>query len=390
MANGNIHKTVNSTPFKSTEIGKDGSLTVRLSAPEAHEVFLTGKLFSNEAYLVDLKTYLSSLPKNGIGKPPLPPHYKMTKDNAGVWSYTIKKLTPDWYSYSFLIDGKSSVDPLNKPKYPEISESYVMVSGSETAFMEPSLGPKGKVSAFEYYSKLKNTTRRAFVYTPPEYNAKKEYPLLVLQHGLTGTDSDWIVQGRAKYILDNLINSGKAVAMIAVFPDGNVDYNLVDIANYTDDDLAIAATPESKYPEEIAANLLPALAKTYRFSDDINMQAQAGLSMGGQNTLSTFFFGEKRFGYYGVFSGALWPRHIDTIKDKYADYLAKSVLNEKKALWIACGGSDPAYNFSLATLEFLKQYKIEYEYRQNNFTWGHNWHSWHNHLYEFAQKLFKL
>ena len=89
MANGNIHKAVNSTPFKSTEIGKDGSLTIRLSAPKAREVFLTGKLFSDKAHLASLKTYLASLPKNGIGKPPLPPHYKMTRDTAGIWSLLI-------------------------------------------------------------------------------------------------------------------------------------------------------------------------------------------------------------------------------------------------------------------------------------------------------------
>ena len=64
--------------------------------------------------------------------------------------------------------------------------------------------------------------RRAHVYTPPDYdtNPHARYPVLYLQHGAGENERGWTEQGRANFILDNLIAAGKAKPMIVVMETG--------------------------------------------------------------------------------------------------------------------------------------------------------------------------
>ena len=78
------------------------------------------------------------------------------------------------------------------------------------------------------------------------------------------------------------------------------------------------------------------------------------------------------------------------MKNQYADWLKRPELNAKKSLWLACGGNDIAYENTLETIKLLQENQIEFEFRQNDFSWSHTWHSWRNNLFEFVQKLFKL
>lgn len=60
------------------------------------------------------------------------------------------------------------------------------------------------------------------VYTPPDYdrNPRARYPVLYLQHGAGEGERAWTAQGRANFILDNLIAAGKAHPMIVVMENG--------------------------------------------------------------------------------------------------------------------------------------------------------------------------
>jgi enterochelin esterase-like enzyme len=84
--------------------------------------------------------------------------------------------------------------------------------------------PHGEVRAVWYHSKVTGKPRRAFVYTPPEYGTGKEkYPVLYLQHGAGEDERGWTTQGRANFILDNLIAAKKARPMIVVMDNGYAD-----------------------------------------------------------------------------------------------------------------------------------------------------------------------
>ena len=49
---------------------------------------------------------------------------------------------------------------------------------------------------------------------------KERYPVLYLQHGGGEDESGWTRQGKANFILDNLIATGKAKPMIVVMANG--------------------------------------------------------------------------------------------------------------------------------------------------------------------------
>src|SRR4051812_1476104 len=70
--------------LKSTEVSSDHKVTFRICAPKADEVSVSGDF--------------------GQGG-------KMDKDDRGVWSLTVGPLTPDFYTYTFNVDGVRTIDP---------------------------------------------------------------------------------------------------------------------------------------------------------------------------------------------------------------------------------------------------------------------------------------
>ena len=67
--------------------------------------------------------------------------------------------------------------------------------------------PHGEVRVRWYYAKTTQAWRRAYVYTPADYDrdSRARYPVLYLQHGAGEDERGWSTQGRANFILDNLM-----------------------------------------------------------------------------------------------------------------------------------------------------------------------------------------
>lgn len=133
-------------------------------------------------------------------------------------------LVVGFHYYWIIVDGVSVDDPG--------SETFFGVSRMSGGLEVPSKGedfydvknvPHGEVRATWYFSKTASTTRRCFVYTPPDYdkNSHTRYPVLYLQHGMGEDARGWSTQGRANF-LDNLIAARKAKPMIVVMEDGGI------------------------------------------------------------------------------------------------------------------------------------------------------------------------
>ncbi len=164
----------------STEVADDHKVTFRIYAPKADEVSVYGDF--------------------GQGGP-------MAKDDQGVWSIMVGPLTPDFYSYTFVVDGVRTVDPKNPMIKQGITsvESMFLVPGDAADFSATRDVPHGEVRAAWYNSGTLGMPRRMHVYTPPGYEgAHEKYPVLYLLHGGGDDDSGWISIGRAGFILDNL------------------------------------------------------------------------------------------------------------------------------------------------------------------------------------------
>ena len=64
--------------------------------------------------------------------------------------------------------------------------------------------------------------RRAYIYTPPDYDTrtKAKYPVLYLMHGWGENEQGWHVQGHVDVIMDNLIAEGKTKPFLIVMTYG--------------------------------------------------------------------------------------------------------------------------------------------------------------------------
>jgi hypothetical protein len=126
-----------------------------------------------------------------------------------VWSAAITAsgappAVPGFHYYHFLVDGCIEV--------PEKGVDFYL----------PQDVPHGVVQELWYRSKVTAEWRRAFVYTPPEYDREIQvrYPVLYLQHGGSEDETGWVRQGRVSFIMDNLLAAKKAVPMLVVMERG--------------------------------------------------------------------------------------------------------------------------------------------------------------------------
>src|SRR2546421_4983540 len=185
-------------PVVSPEVNRDRTITVRVYAPKATEIRITGEILN--------------------GAQPV----TMTKGEDGIWSATLGPLPPDIYTYAFNIDGVSTPDPRN-PWLKLVAgtglTTQVEVPGDGLQYYDSKPVPHGLLQIVTYESKATGATRQAYVYTPPDYNrTTTKYPVLYLLHGGGDLDPGWSMTGRAHVIMDNLIAEKKAKPMIVVMP----------------------------------------------------------------------------------------------------------------------------------------------------------------------------
>ena len=341
------------------EIHSDNSVTFRFLAPNAQEVKLARE-----------------------GTEPV----AMQKDDQGVWSVTTAPLSPDYYGYSFVVDGVRSLDPSNHGLVPNLISPGNFVHVSDPALpWELNDVPHGEVHHHFYRSAVADDQRDFYVYTPPGYDpaAKTTYPVLYLLHGYSDDASGWTAVGRANVILDNLIAQGKAKPMIVVMPLGYGTMEIITLGwgawGHTD----VRDKNFSKFREALLTEVMPKVESEYRVSKDRNSRAIAGLSMGGSESLLTGLNNLDKFAWVGAFSSGGIP---DDFEKDFPGLDAKS-NQQLRLLWIACGTEDRLITVNRNLREWLKTKGIQHVDIE---TPGmHTWMVWRRNLAEFAGLLFR-
>ena len=310
-------------PLKSHEVNADNTITFRYSGPTAAKV-----LVNSDAFLVS---------------------QPMTKGADGTWTFTTAPLPPQYYSYSFSVDGVTELDPFNpitvqnSDTLPAIYyiASKVLVPGTPPMPWELTAVPHGSVTHHNYTTHIVKdlpTNQSGYtVYTPPSYDPRKKggYPVLYLLHGWSDVETGWTNDGHADLILDNLIAAGKAVPMIVVMPRG---YGAEDFAKHPISiwgNSALVKQNLDLFTQAFETEVMPTVEREYNIARGRENHAIAGLSMGGLEATTIGLNHTDQFAWIAGFSsaliGATFDERIPNIDARKADL---------RLLWVACGVSD--------------------------------------------------
>jgi enterochelin esterase-like enzyme len=239
--------------------------------------------------------------------------------------------------------------------------------------------PHGKLDTISYASKTVGTTRRALIYTPPNYSKKKKYPVLYLLHGIGGDEKEWLNGGHPEIIFDNLYSENKVEPMIVVMPNGRAMKDDRAAGNIMAPDKVQAF---ATFEQDLLNDLIPYIEKNFPVIKDRESRAIAGLSMGGGQSLNFGLGNLDKFAWVGGFSSApntKAPEQLVPDPEK-----AKEKL---KLLWISCGDADGLITFSKRTHDYLYQKNVPHIYYV--MPGVHDFKVWKNSLYMFSQFLFK-
>ncbi|NLT76257.1 MAG: esterase, partial [Planctomycetes bacterium] len=149
--------------------------------------------------------------------------YPMTKGDDGAWVGDSAPQDEGFHYYQLNIDGAQVPDPGSLFFYGAGRwGSGVECPAKDQDFYALKNVPHGQIRENLYYSKVNNSLRRCFVYTPPDYDkdTTARYPVLYLQHGGGEDETGWPNQGKTNLIMDNLIAEGKARPFIIVMDNG--------------------------------------------------------------------------------------------------------------------------------------------------------------------------
>ncbi len=312
--------------------------------------------------------------------------YDMEKDTSGTWTVTTDSIGEGFHYYSLIIDGVAVADPSSETFY----GMGRMASGIEIPFAGGGYYamrnvPHGDIRIEKYFSKVTNSWRQFYIYTPPGYDADAtaKYPVLYILHGGGEDERGWAMQGKTDLILDNLIAEQKAKPMLIVMPDANIG-----VGGFSSGGIESAL---KLFETEMKQAVIPFVEKNYRTLNDAGSRALAGLSLGGLHTLYTGINNTDVFAYLGVFSsGWILPMMNNFANDQYAFVKdnADKINRNLKVFWFSEGGKeDIAYKNGQIMLGKLDDLKIKHTYYE--YPGGHSWPVWRNDLYNFAQLLFK-
>ncbi len=348
----------------------DGRVTFRVAAPNARKVQVQ-----------------PGGDDNGLGKGPI----DLVRGDDGAWTVTTPPVVPGFHYYWLLIDGVAANDPSSETYFGWGKQtSGIEVPEPGVDFYDAKDVPHGAVRIEWYHSKVTGQWRRAYVYTPPGYDThpRTRYPVLYLQHGAGEDERGWTCQGRANFILDNLIAEGKARPMIVAMDCGYASAPGASTAPKPGQPFFAGQT--AAFEDMLLQDLIPHIDAAYRTMPDRLHRAMAGLSMGGMQTLKITLGRLDRFAWIGAFSSPMLGGPLRTETAYGGVFRDAAAFNGKaKLLWLGAGTMEPGIHDMLkAAHEVLTQAGVKSVFVESRGT-AHEWQTWRRALTDFAARLFR-
>src|ERR1022692_1291965 len=351
--------------------------------------------------------------------------YPLAKGEDGAWVGYSRPQDEGFHYYQLNIDGAAVPDPGSLYFYGASRwGSGVEIPAKDEDFYALKNVSHGQLREVHYFSKSSNSTRRCFVYTPPDYDKdpSKRFPVLYLQHGAGEDETGWGNQGHSNLIMDNLLADGKAKPFIIVMENGGgiggarrggaSTANLPPAGATTTKNASAAAAGAtngapaggpggpggrtfnfSAFEHVLTDDLIPFIDANYRTIPDQPHRAMAGLSMGGMQTHTITLAHLDVFSHIGMFSGGSITTNeitdMDAFKQKvklvFVSYGSREIDPANRRGGGGRGGfsGDPKAN-----TEGLKEAGINSRFYVSPLT-AHEWQSWRRSLYQFAPLLFQ-
>jgi len=347
----------------------------------------------------------------------LGPGFDMSKAPDGLWYVTTTPQVVGFHYYTLSIDGAVVADPSTRTFFGSgFDNSGVEVPEPDADYYMLKDVPHGQVRQRWYFSKVTGQWRRAYVYTPPEYdtNTKTKYPVLYLLHGWGENEQGWHAQGRVDVIMDNLIAEKKARPMIIVMDNLNAVKPGESAALYFARGAITQAVPEPPQPagtatpgraagpgrggrgslassvftEMMLTDLIPMVERTFRAAPGRENRAMAGLSMGGAQAFGTGLANLDTFSYIGGFSGSSGGRGgFDPKTSNGGAFADAAAFNRRvKVLFLGIGSAEGSGTKTFS--DQLTQAGIRNVYYESPGT-AHEWLTWRRCFKEFAPLLFR-
>ena len=291
-------------------------------------------------------------------------------EGNGYFSKTVSGIKPGFHYHNWYVDGVKVVNPYGMFAYGcfQAINFFEVPQGEDDFYLMKDV-PHGDVRVEQYRSGVNSRMKTVYIYTPPSYQTspEKRYPVLYLQHGAGENETGWIWNGKANFILDNLIAQGKCREMIVVMNSGYAFRSDEDPVFYPGD-----------FDGELVYDCIPYIESHFRVEAARESRAVAGLSLGsGQATRSAAAHPDI-FGSLGVFSG-LSPAELDRILEEGSVYDQVFLTSGKgeKGLY----ERQSAYGEKLIAAGSPTQVK--------SYDGFHEWSPWRESLRDFACALFQ-
>ncbi|AFK05656.1 esterase (plasmid) [Emticicia oligotrophica DSM 17448] len=297
---------------------------------------------------------------------------KLAKAEDGSWTGTTEgPMDEGFHYYNVRIDGGKFNDPGTLNFYGSVRwESGIEIPAKDQEFYTLKNVPHGNVQQILFPSPSTNTSRRAFVYTPPGYEKSKEkYPVLYLQHGWGEDETAWMNQGRANLIMDNLIAEGKIKPFIIVCTYGMTN----DIRPGQPGGLRNFKI--EPFQTVLIDELIPYVDANFRTIAKKEKRAMAGLSMGGFETKTISMNKTDVFTYYGLLSGGTYAP---------ADFKDKP---QPKLIFLSCGSKERPDGVRKAGEELKAAGFNAVSYVSEGT--AHEFQTWRRSLFQMAPLLFQ-
>jgi enterochelin esterase-like enzyme len=295
---------------------------------------------------------------------------RLTKGADGIWTGTTEgPMDEGFHYYHINIDGGTFNDPGTLNFYGSTRwESGIEIPAHDKDFYALKNVPHGNVQQVLFPSPSTNTSRRAFVYTPPGYEkeSKKRYPVLYLQHGWGEDETAWSNQGHANLIMDNLIADKKIEPFIIV-----MTYGMTNQMRFGG---GIRSFKVDTFQTVLVDELIPFVDANFRTIGKQSHRAMGGLSMGGMETHSITLNKPGVFSYYALLSGGTYTP--EEIKDK----------SNVKLVFLSCGSKErpDGVKNAVTTLKGAGYNAISFVSENT----AHEFLTWRRSLYELAPLLF--